>query len=228
MALINEIKTTTAADLLFLNAVHEKSHVRAEYVGCVTNEYLLFRFPKVAKNPRDLHALKAGQQLTVRVIINQESLDYLIFTASIQSITNLKVPLIVLNYPKDVQVKQLRSEPRLPVELMANIEDLGSNQKLLALITDISLSGFKCECLPLDETEEDIMDELKESIAGSNVSLLLPSDIEHNQTVDISGLVKNVSLKEKLHLGIQFNDECRKNVVDVYTKLLMEANGVDL
>ncbi|WP_111976474.1 hypothetical protein [Algibacillus agarilyticus] len=222
-----ELKPTTAVDLFFMNAAHKKVRARAEYIGCISKQFLMFRMPKTRES-RDLMLLKPGVSLTVRAVINSERMDYVIFNTAVQALTTYKETILVLDFPEDVKTQKLRTQPRLRIELMAELEIINHKIKLLALITDISLSGCKCECLPVDgsalsELKLDTLDLLDKPI-----SLITQFDPLSESNTQLTANIKNMTIKEKLHMGLKFDTATQDTFSPIYMKMLMDVQGVTL
>ena len=110
MSYLLDVKTTTIADLIYLNSVHEKVRARAEYVGMVNKQCLIFRMPKT-RDKRNLLSLKPGISISFRVVTNSINMDYVTFNATVQSIITYKEKLLMVEFPENVKLNKIRTQP---------------------------------------------------------------------------------------------------------------------
>ncbi|AWB68022.1 hypothetical protein C2869_17020 [Saccharobesus litoralis] len=226
MRKVTDLKPSTAVELFFFNAVHKKARARAEYIGCIENQYMMFRWPK-SKDSRDASSLRSGVKVMARALVDDFHMDYIVFSAAVQAKITYKEPILVLDYPQEVQTQKLRTQPRIKVELMAEVKVPQMNLDLIALLTDFSLSGCKCECLPSDGSNHDFA-ELEENLLEKELTINAQFDPVSQTETTLKAVVKNVNAKEKLHLGLKFEKNANQNLQSIFTKLLLDMQGISL
>lgn len=222
MSLIKELKPGTVINVAYLNQIHQKTSVNMIYVGLIENEYLILRFAHNNKAP-DLHGLKAGTHLSIRSVVAKESLTAINFESSSLGTSKLREPLLLVDYPKSVQGQHLRKAPRMPVELMANVS-VANKTTHLALISDFSLSGTKCEYISEEPKEGE--DDTKSFAVDDQVSVEFIANDDLDLDFTIRDTIKNVVTKEKVTLGIEFLEEDAAAVKSAFAIMIMRVYGL--
>lgn len=222
MNLIKELKPGTTVNINYKNALHQKVNTPMTYVGLIVNDYLILKFQSANSAMSDSHDLKAGVQVSVRSVVTQEYLTAINFVTESLGVSKLREPLLLLKYPTNVKGQNLRTTPRISVELMANITYIESKITYLALITDFSMTGLKCEYLPDEEGNNPAPETLKN--IDVQVEFIANDDLDMDFV--IRGNVKNIRQKEKVHLGMAFNEEDLAEVRSAFAILLMREYGL--
>lgn len=221
MSLIKELKPGTVVNVSYLNQVHERTSTNMIYVGLIENEYLILRYQN--KNAPDLHGLKAGTHVSVRSVVAKESLTAINFESSSLGTSKLREPLLLVAYPKNVKGQHLRKAPRMPVELMANIK-AKDKEEHLALISDFSLSGTKCEYIPEEATSDE--NSKAELAVDDQIAIEFIANDDLDLDFTIRGTIKNIVKREKITLGVQFLEEDTEAVKSAFAIMIMRVYGL--
>ena len=222
MNLIKELTPGTAVSVSYKNHAHKNVNTSMTYVGLIINEYLILKFQSSQSAVSAAPDLQSGVPVLVRAVLTQEILTAITFSVTSLGISKLREPLLLVEYPKTVTGQHLRSAPRIPVELMATIQFTDLDTKFLALITDFSMTGLKCECALNEDGNNPEQNEVQEQKVQVEFSANDDLDIELN----ITGTIKNARIKEKMYLGIAFNDEDLAEVKSAFTILIMREYGL--
>ena len=222
MNLIKELTPGTAVSVSYKNHAHKNVNTSMTYVGLIINEYLIFKFQSPQSAVSAAPDLKSGVPVLVRAVLTQEILTAITFSVTSLGISKLREPLLLVEYPKTVTGQHLRSAPRIPVELMATIQFTDLDTNFLALITDFSMTGLKCECALNEDGNNPEQSEVQEQKVQVEFIANDDLDIELN----ITGTIKNARIKEKMYLGIAFNDEDLAEVKSAFTILIMREYGL--
>ncbi len=232
MKSVKVIQPGNLVDLLFYDMNKKRLRARTTYIGCVEDQFLLLQFPKLIKDKRDLNYLKSGVRLEVRALTDKRTMDYVIFATTVKSVTNFMLPVLVLNYPSQVQSSRLRAEPRLEVELIAEVHIPGQEAPMIGLITDLSQSGLRLECQPQAKGEQPTVAASPEQehptappdegLIGQKVTLKFASDFDEHHSENITGHIRNFSYKDKAVMGIQFCQTEADRGRELFTHYMLE------
>lgn len=226
MSIISELTPGTGVQVQYKNRAHQDCRIAMVYVGMIEKEYLLLRWPSQA-NPQDnINDLYAGAQLTCKGVVKKDSLLAVNFSASSLGIKVLKEPLLLLSYPVNVKSQTLRHKPRLAVELMANIRLVSESSDHLALISDFSLSGLRCEYIPTDEEVTEYQTKGVSHLVGQEVEITFVTEDELGDELTIHGEIKNIQAREKITVGLQFLTEDLSVIKSIFAIVLMRSHGM--
>ncbi|MBF0302014.1 MAG: flagellar brake domain-containing protein [Desulfamplus sp.] len=165
----------------------------ANFVGTEKYEYLLITNPSPYSTIKP--KLFQGNKLVIECIFEGQ-----LFVFSSPIIENIAKPIraVVLEYPKEVSVKRLRSSSRVTCRIPASLIFKGSGKE--SIISDINHKG----CL-IEVTYQ--MSE-KNYIARADDNIKIECSFPGNAEVHtISGIIRNVKKKQlTLLYGIQFTE----------------------
>lgn len=226
MSLIHEIKPGTVVEAVYKNAIHQSVSFKLDYIGCITNESLLFNLTSNRKSLHEIKMLRPGLVINLRVITGTDVLTMLVFKSELLMVTTVNVPVMVVSYPKEIAQKRLRSEPRLKIELMVNLIVGSTKAEHLALATDISKSGIHCEYHPTEAELADADSDTLFKFIDEEVNIEFPPDEEHLEPTVLRGKIKNIRGREKLSVGILFNQDDQAAIKSFYALLLMKEHGL--
>jgi hypothetical protein len=176
--------------------------MKPSIIGIDLGNYILIKFP-IKLNPSDYKdVLVAGTSAIVRYILEGERGECVAFSTTIQQVLMLPNRMILLNYPKRIENRQLRTSQREKTHLPAQISQNKTGNKLAGncingYIVDISANGCQFSFRP-----EEGKGGLKEcpvfiaiSIVGSNEPLIIKAHVKNNRRDNTNILV-----------GIMFDD----------------------
>ncbi|TYK66534.1 flagellar brake domain-containing protein [Colwellia echini] len=175
--------------------------LKVPLIGFELGNYIILKYPKVANKLEYKDVLVEGNVVIVRYLMEGNKGECFAFRSTIKNITQYPEKFIFLEYPKNIENRQLRLQQRASIHLPATImmEDSTSKKstQITGVIGDISAKGcgfsFKTESLNAKVNKRDIF-----------VCLQSPADGE----VKIPARVCN-SRNENgtVSVGIQFIDE---------------------
>jgi hypothetical protein len=162
----------------------------------------------------------AGHVIKMSAVVNLNSKEIITFTSTILTTISTNDRLLFVSYPEKVESKILRTEPRLSVELMAEIVIIDKKiEPILCLIKDVSLSGIGCEF------------QMRNEHNNSNIKQLLNEKCVLDVDMSVYGLknykfkaiIKNININDKIQLGLLFDQESQEQVTMLFEKLAVES-----
>lgn len=175
--------------------------LKVPLIGYELGKYIILKYPKGANTSEYNDVLVEGNVLIVRYLMEGSKGECFDFRSAIKSITHYPEKLLFLEYPKEIENRQLRMQQRASIHLPAVIMLEGSSDnkatKISGIIGDISAKGcgftFKAQSAIAKVNKRDIF-----------VYLQSPSDGE----VKIPARVCNSRNDNgTVSVGIQFIDE---------------------
>lgn len=220
MGKIKAISTTSNISVMYETIAKEHKVVQCEYVGCSQHDFIIIRYP-ISMAPRcNTDPFSAGHVLKMSAVINLNSKEIITFSSTILTTITTNERLLIVSYPEKIESKKLRVEPRLSVELMAEIgfDDI-ETKPILCLIKDVSPSGVCCEFQIKSEYDELYIEQLlnKKCILDVDMS------VYGRNTYTFNAVIKNISRKDKIQLGMLFDDESEEQVRMLFEKLAIES-----
>ncbi|MBF0229246.1 MAG: PilZ domain-containing protein [Desulfamplus sp.] len=167
--------------------------ITANFVGTQKYEYLIITHPAPYTTIKP--KLFTGNKISIESVFNGQ-----IFSFSSAIIENLTKPIraVVLEYPKSVSIKGLRTNIRVTCKLPSTFHFKGAGKE--SIICDINPQGCGIEIV-YQPTERNYIARADDNV---KIEFSLPGDVD---IYSISGLIKNVKKKELTVLyGIQFTE----------------------
>jgi c-di-GMP-binding flagellar brake protein YcgR len=122
-----------------LTPAGQKARYRTTFVGYLPQQYVLIQYPDHNKVGSFAQHIKSGVKATVRGIVESHEGAVVAFASKIKQTTQTPVKLLVLEFPDEVGLQNLRSSIRIDTEIKASV--VFDNENWRALITDLSISG---------------------------------------------------------------------------------------
>lgn len=186
----------------------QRGKFRSIFIGYAPKQYVLIQYPDSSKLGNFARFITQGMGVTVRGLIEGHEGAVVAFVSNVKQTIQIPSRLIVLEFPREVGLQNLRSSMRIETDINAKVKIKG--EYWMSVISDMSITG--CQLLvtngeslklnadkPLEITIEDFQ-------GLSN--LKLAADI-CNSKIQPDGIL----------LGVKFQD-CSKAEV---TKLLQQA-----
>lgn len=220
MSKIKAIATASNIDVIYETITKERKLIQCEYVGCSKKDFIIIRYPASMVPRCNTDPLSAGHVIKMRAVVNLNSQEIITFSSTILKAITTNEQLLFASYPERVESRVLRAEPRLKVELMAEIffDDMKTNP-MLCLIKDVSPSGIGCEFHMKDKHDHPDFGELLNKKCTLDVDM---SIYGLNTIYTFNAIIKNISKKEKIQLGLFFDDENQKQLRMLFEKLAVE------
>ncbi|WP_394222857.1 PilZ domain-containing protein [Alteromonas gracilis] len=226
MSIIYELKVGTPVEISYLNAMHERVSLKVGYIGSVSSEFMLFDLTRNKKSLHEIKMLRPGLALELKSIVSDATLTSINFQSELLMLTTVQVPVLVVTFPKDINQKRLRCEPRLKIELMVKLTLESSQSEHLAMVTDMSKSGVHCEYHPTDQELAEADSDSLNALIDETVKIEFPPDEENPEAIVIRGKVKNIRGRDKLSVGIQFDSKDIGQIQMLYVLLVMREHGL--
>lgn len=168
-------------------------------VGFEVGKYILLKYPKVARPSDYKDVLIEGNIMIVRYLMEGNKGECFAFRSSIKHVTLHPEKLLFLEYPKNIENRQLRTQQRTSIHIPATImlEGKGDDStKINGVISDISAKGcgfaFKSKSEKTHVNKINILVCIQSPIDGE---VRVPAKVCNSRNVE--GLV---------NVGIQFLD----------------------
>ena len=176
---LHQIMSGAMVDLEILTPTANK-RVKTEFIGLLENRFIILNYPSSKRLPTASDYLHDGVMVVVRALIEGSGGQVIAFRQQIMSVASHPARLLFINYPKQVQLFDLRSQTRIPTLLSAKLK-LSDDRILDGVIKDISLTGVKF----------DLKDKAQaENIKGMQCSIIL--DSSNKQVKDFQGEICSV------------------------------------
>lgn len=190
----------SAVTLDVLTTSGERARCRTLFVGFLPNQYVLLQFPDTTKFPSVAPLLEPGIGLTVRGLVERYEGAIVAFRTTIKQVIVRPSRLLVLAFPSQSQLQNLRSATRIatqiPVKLTVN------NTQVEALIVDLSNTGCRIHMVPNKELA---------LLNGDKLQLQVDETAEQStSSPPLAATICNTRLGQKSWvLGLMFDDNAR-------------------
>ena len=220
MSKIKAISTASNITVMFENNIKERKVVQCEFVGCSQSDFIVIRYPASMIPRCKTDPFSPGHVIKTTAIVNLNSKEIITFSSTILTAITTNERLLFVSYPDVIESKILRIEPRLNVELMAEIgfDDINL-EPILCLIKDVSPSGICCEFQMKSEHDDSYIEQLLNRKCILDVDM----SVYGLSTYRFNAIIKNISKKEKIQLGLLFDDKSEEQVIMLFEKLAIES-----
>lgn len=179
--------------------------------------------------PRNSKAINEGALVNVRLMSGNFICG---FSAKVLKINTSPFPYWHLEYPKDTEVRRIRSHTRVPVNLMVSMDEYEPGSGLerdwpaQVFCSDISLKGAKVQSQSaLGKVGDKLFFTSRFKVAGVDQVVLLPAEIRSMATAD-------EGINKVLNHGLEFleMDEETHLILTgfVYQQFLMETGHLEI
>lgn len=140
---LHQLTTGGVVELEILTPTSSK-RVKTEFIGLLDKKFIILNYPSTKRLPGANDYLRDGVMVVVRAVIEGGDGQVIAFRQQIMSIASHPARLIFINFPKQVQSFELRSQTRIPTLLPAKLK-LDDDKEVGGIIKDISLTGVMFE-----------------------------------------------------------------------------------
>jgi hypothetical protein len=196
-----------------------KTRIKMPLVGYELGKYILLKYPATNKTCSYQDVLVEGNVVIVRYLLEGERGECFAFKTTIKQITQYPEKFLVINYPKNIENRQLRLHQRIVTHLPATITVNANhaNQQDLQLngiIEDISTKGcgfaFKAENEKVKVNERDIFICVQHPSTGE---IKIPAKVCNSRNE-----------QGKVSVGVKFYDN-DKQVKNLLEHLFIDSNN---
>ncbi|NQZ49739.1 MAG: flagellar brake protein [Moritella sp.] len=121
--------------------------LKLSLVGYDIGRYIILKYPRVANNSEYNDVLIEGNGVIVRYLLEGDKGECFAFSSSIRSVTQHPERLLFIDYPKEIEKRQLRTQQRtsihLPASMKLNDEIKNQGGAIYGVIVDISTDGCR-------------------------------------------------------------------------------------
>lgn len=187
-------------------------------VGYDIGNYLILKYPQRAKASDYADVLTVGNIAIVRYIVEGAKGECVAFATTIKSISQVPEKFIFLEYPKQVENRQLRNQQRLQTNLPAQIglviKDSNASQTTLSgIIVDISAKG--CQFIFKAKSADT---QVKKCAIVVVINLL-----NEPEPVKLMAIVRNSRYQRgKVSVGIQFDNKDERRIENLIHTLSID------
>ena len=186
----------------------QRGKFRSQFIGYMPKNYVLVQYPDSSKLGKFSQYIAQGMGVTVRGLIEGHEGAVVAFVSNVKQTIQIPSRIIVLEFPREVSLQNLRSSIRIETYIKAKVKI--KDEYWVSVISDISVSG--CQLLinngeKLTLTDDKPVEVIIEDFQGLK-NLKLEADI-CNSKIQADGVM----------LGVKFSDSSKIEV----TKLLQQA-----
>jgi len=117
----------------------QKARYRTTFIGYLPQNYVLIQYPDSNKVGSFVVHIKQGVKTAVRGIVEGHEGAVVAFSSKIKQTVQHPLKLLVLEFPDEVGLQNLRNCTRIDTEIKAAV--ILNKKKWRAVITDLSISG---------------------------------------------------------------------------------------
>jgi c-di-GMP-binding flagellar brake protein YcgR len=186
----------------------QRGRFRSVFIGYLPKQYVLLQFPDSAKLGNFSQYLTQGTGLTVRGLIEGHEGAVVAFISNIKQTVQIPSRMIVLEFPREVSLQNLRSSMRIETYITAKIKI--KNEYWASVIANISING----CQLLVNNGEELM------LTGDEPVEVVIEDFQGLKNIKLEAEICNTKTQlNGASLGVKFSEKSKLDV----TKLLQQA-----
>lgn len=186
----------------------QKGKFRSIFVGYSPKNYVLIQYPDSSKLGNFARYIVQGMSVTVRGLVEGHEGAVVAFLSNVKQTVQIPSRLIVLEFPREVGLQNLRSSMRIDTDIKAKIKV--KEEYWLSVISDMSVSGCK---LLVSNGEE-----LK--LSSDKPLEVIIEDFQGLSNLKLEAEICNTKIQtDGILLGVKFVEASKIEV----TKLLQQA-----
>jgi c-di-GMP-binding flagellar brake protein YcgR len=186
----------------------QRGKFRSVYIGYMPKKYVLVQYPDSSKLGSFAQYVTQGIGVTVRGLIEGHEGAVVAFVSNIRQTIQIPSRMIVLDFPHEVRLQNLRSSMRIETYIKAKVKV--KEEYWASVISDISVSG--CQIL-INNGEKLLLTEDKP------VEIIIEA-FQCLQNLKLIAEICNIKIQvDGIMLGVKFDDSSKVEV----TKLIQQA-----
>lgn len=186
----------------------QRGKFRSSYIGYVSKKYVLVRYPDNSKVGSFSQYITQGMGVTVRGLIEGHEGAVVAFVSNVKQTIQIPSRIIVLEFPLEVSLQNLRTSIRIETYIKAKIKV--KEEYWSSVIADISVSG----CQLMVNNGETL------TLADDKPLEIIIEDFQGLKNIKLEAEICNSKIQtEGVMLGVKFSDSSQIEV----TKLLQQA-----
>ncbi|SEK73332.1 c-di-GMP-binding flagellar brake protein YcgR, contains PilZNR and PilZ domains [Colwellia chukchiensis] len=186
----------------------QRGKFRSKFVGYLPKNYVLVQYPDSSKLGNFAQYITQGMGVTVRGLIEGHEGAVVAFISHVKQTVQLPSRLIVLEFPREVSLQNLRSAMRIETHIKAKLKI--KDEHWSAVIANISETG--CQLL--------VSNGEKLTLTGEQAVEIIIEDFQGLKNLKLQAIIcNNRTQAEGVMLGMKFADASKSEV----TKVLQQA-----
>jgi c-di-GMP-binding flagellar brake protein YcgR len=186
----------------------QRGKFRSTFIGYLSKNYVLVQYPDSSKLGNFAQYIAQGMGVTVRGLIEGHEGAVVAFLSSVKQTIQIPSRIIVLEFPREVSLQNLRSSMRIETYIKAKIKI--KDEYWASVISDISVSG--CQLL--------INNGEKLTLTGDKPVEIIIEDFQGLSNLKLMAEICNSKVQsDGVMLGVKFSESGKDEV----TKLLQQA-----
>jgi c-di-GMP-binding flagellar brake protein YcgR len=185
-------------------------------VGYDIGNYIVLKLPTTVNASEYRDVLTSGNIAIVRYIVEGDKGECVAFSTTIKSIIQVPEKLIFLEYPTQVENRQLRNKQRLKTHIPAQISQRKTDVTTATIsgaIVDISLEGCQFVFKPTSSEKQ-----------VKKVKIIMAINSANNgQPIVINAIVRNSRYQRgKIFVGVQFEPKDKQLIQNLLNALALD------
>lgn len=186
----------------------QRGKFRSTFIGYSPKNYVLVQYPDSAKLGKFSQYINQGLGVTVRGLIEGHAGAVVAFVSNIKQTIQIPSRIIVLEFPRDVSLQNLRSSMRIETYIKAKVKV--KDEYWSSVISNISVTG----CQLMVNNGEQL------TLAENSPVEVVIEDFQGLKNIKLDAEICNNKLhSDGVSLGVKFSDSSKFEV----TKLLQQA-----
>jgi c-di-GMP-binding flagellar brake protein YcgR len=186
----------------------QRGKFRSNFIGYMPKNYVLVQYPDSTKLGNFSQYITQGMGVTVRGLIEGHEGAVVAFVSNVKQTIQIPSRIIVLEFPREVSLQNLRSSMRIETYIKAKVRI--KDEYWSTVISDISVTG--CQ-LMINNGEKLVLSDDKP------IEVII-EDFQGLKNLKLEAEVCNNKVQsDGIMLGVKFNDS---SILEV-TKLLQQA-----
>lgn len=186
----------------------QRGKFRSSFIGYMPKNYVLVQYPDSSKLGNFSQYITQGMGVTVRGLIEGHEGAVVAFVSNIKQTIQIPSRIIVLEFPREVSLQNLRSSVRIETYIKAKVKV--NDEYWDSVISDISVSG--CQ-LMINNGE-------KLTLSDNKPVEITIEDFQELKNLKLEAEICNSKVQsDGILLGVKFDDSSKLQVV----KLLQQA-----
>lgn len=191
----------------------QRGKFRSSFIGYMPKNYVLVQYPDSSKLGNFSQYIAQGMGVTVRGLIEGHEGAVVAFVSIIKQTIQIPSRIIVLEFPREVSLQNLRSSVRIETYIKAkvNVKD----EYWDSVISDISVSG--CQ-LMINNGE-------KLSLSDNKPIEITIEDFQDLNNLKLKADICNSKVQsDGIMLGVKFDDSSKLHVVKLLQQAVISPN----
>jgi c-di-GMP-binding flagellar brake protein YcgR len=191
----------------------QRGKFRSSFIGYMPKNYVLVQYPDSSKLGNFSQYITQGMGVTVRGLIEGHEGAVVAFVSNIKQTIQIPSRIIVLEFPREVSLQNLRSSVRIETYIKAKVKV--KDEYWDSVISDISVSG--CQ-LMINNGE-------KLTLSDDKPVEITIEDFQELKNLKLEAEICNSKVQsDGILLGVKFDDSSKLQVVKLLQQAVISPN----